>query len=70
MDRSTVLHIVRTAKPCALDALAASLPGRAGLTPEQAALRAAHAEVERLRATAAEQAVALRPGTRDPTNPQ
>jgi transposase-like protein len=59
VDRSTVLHIVRTAKQGALDALAASVPGRAGQTAEQAALARARAELERLRATVTEQAVAL-----------
>lgn len=59
VDRSTVLHICRTAKQGALAALAASVPGRPGQSAEQAALEAARAEVERLRATVAEQAVAL-----------
>jgi len=59
VDRSTVVHICRTAKQGALDALAASVPGRAGQSPEQAALAAARAEIDRLRATVTEQAVAL-----------
>lgn len=59
VDRSTVVHICRTAKQGALDALSASVPGRAGMSAEQAALAAARAEVDRLRATVAEQAVAL-----------
>lgn len=59
VDRSTVVHICRTAKQGALDALAASVPGRAGQTPEQAALAEARAEIDRLRATVTEQAVAL-----------
>jgi transposase-like protein len=59
VDRSTVVHICRTAKQGALDALAASVPGRPGQSAEQAALERATAEVERLRATVAEQAVAL-----------
>jgi len=42
-----------------LDALAAARPGRAGQTAEQAALAEAREEVERLRATVTEQAVAL-----------
>jgi hypothetical protein len=42
-----------------LDALAASVPGRAGLSAEQAALAAAREEIERLRATVTEQAVVL-----------
>lgn len=59
VDRSTVVHACRTAKQGALDALAAAVPGRAGQSPEQAALSEARAEIERLRATIAEQAVAL-----------
>ena len=59
VDRSTVVHVCRTAKQGALDALAASVPGRPGRSAEQAALERARAEVERLRATVAEQAVAL-----------
>ncbi|MGA7690479.1 MAG: transposase [Jiangellales bacterium] len=58
VDRSTIVHAVRTAKQGALDALASSVPGRPGQS-EQAALFAARAEIERLRATVAEQAVAL-----------
>jgi transposase-like protein len=57
--RSTVVHICRTAKQGALDALAASVPGRAGVSPEQAELTAAREEIERLRATVTEQAVTL-----------
>jgi transposase-like protein len=59
VDRSTVVHTCRVAKQGALGALSSSVPGRAGLSPEQAALQAARAEIERLRATVAEQAVAL-----------
>jgi transposase-like protein len=59
VDRSTVVHICRTAKQGALDALAASVPGRPGVSSEQAAREALQAEVDRLRATVAEQAVAL-----------
>lgn len=59
VDRSTVVHICRTAKQGALDALAASVPGRAGQSPEAVALAGATAEIERLRATVTEQAVAL-----------
>src|SRR5512144_1971439 len=59
VDRSTVVHICRTAKQGALDALAASVPGRPGTSREAAALAAAQAEIERLRATVTEQAVAL-----------
>jgi len=59
VDRSTVVHALRTAKQGALDALAAAVPGRPGVTREQAALEAAQVEIERLRATVTEQAVAL-----------
>ena len=59
VDRSTVVHVCRTAKQGALDALAASVPGRPGQGPERAALARASAELERLRATVTEQAVAL-----------
>ena len=59
VDRSTVVHICRVAKQGALDALSASVPGRPGQSPEAAELAAAREEVERLRATVTEQAVAL-----------
>jgi transposase-like protein len=59
VDRSTVVHICRTAKQGALDALASSVPGRAGQSAEAAALARAEAEIARLRAAIAEQAVAL-----------
>jgi transposase-like protein len=59
VDRSTVVHICRTAKQGALDALAASVPGRPGVSTQDAALVQARAEIERLRATVTEQAVAL-----------
>ena len=59
VDRSTVVHVCRTAKQGAVAALAASVPGRAGQSPEAAALAGATAEIERLRATVTEQAVAL-----------
>jgi len=59
VDRSTVVHICRTAKQGALDALAASVPGRPGMSASDAALTAANAEIERLRATVTGQAVAL-----------
>jgi hypothetical protein len=58
VDRSTV-GICRTAKQCALDALAAAVPGRSGRTAEQVELRAARAEIERLPATLTELAVVL-----------
>ena len=59
VDRSTVVTVCRTAKQGALDALAASRPGRRGQTPEQIRVEELQAEVERLRATITEQAVAL-----------
>jgi transposase-like protein len=58
VDRSTVISICRTAKQGALAALAAA-PGRPGRSAEQAELASARAELERLRATVTEQAVAL-----------
>lgn len=58
-DRSTVRQICQTAKRGALDALSAAVPGRPGMTAEAAALAEAQAELERLRATVTEQAVAL-----------
>ncbi len=61
VDRTTVVHICRVAKEGALAALAASVPGRpsGAASPEQAELAAARTEIERLRATVTEQAVAL-----------
>jgi transposase-like protein len=59
VDRSTVVGICRTAKRGALEALAASRPGPRGKTVEQAELAQARAEIERLRATVTEQAVAM-----------
>jgi transposase-like protein len=59
VDRTTVVSICRTAKQGALDALAAARPGRPGRSVEQTELEAARAEIERLRATVTEQAVAL-----------
>lgn len=59
VDRSTVVGICRTAKQGALDALAAAVPGRPGVSAEAAALADARAEIERLRATVTEQAVTL-----------
>jgi hypothetical protein len=49
----------RTAKQGALDALAAAVPGRPGKSAEQVEREEARAEIERLRATVTEQAVAL-----------
>jgi transposase-like protein len=59
VDRSTVVTACRVAKQGALDALAASVPGRPGQSTQDAALAAATTEIERLRATVTEQAVAL-----------
>lgn len=60
VDRSTVVHVCRVAKQGALDALAASVPGRpAGKSAEQHRLEEAEAEIARLRATVTEQAVEL-----------
>lgn len=59
VDRSTVVSACRTAKQGALDALAAAVPGRPGQSPRDAELAAAREELERLRATVTEQAVAL-----------
>jgi transposase-like protein len=59
VDRSTVTHIVKTAKESALGGLAASRPGRAGKSPEQAALEEAQAEIARLKETICAQAIEL-----------
>ena len=59
VDRSTVVIACRVARQGALDALAAAVPGRPGVSREQAALEDARAEIERLRSTVTEQAVAL-----------
>jgi transposase-like protein len=59
VDRSTVVTACRIAKQGALDALAAGVPGRPGVSRELAALEASPVEIERLRATVTEQAVAL-----------
>ena len=59
VDRSTVVHVCRTARQGALDALASSVPGRPGQSGCEAALARAEAEIGRLRATVTEQAVAL-----------
>ena len=59
VDRSTVVTICRMAKRAALDAFAAAVPGRPGVSPERAQIERLIAEVERLRATVTEQAVSL-----------
>ncbi len=47
VDRSTAVHICRTAKQGALDTLAASAPGRPGMSTQDAALAQARAEIDR-----------------------
>lgn len=59
VNRGTINVICKTAKQGALDALAGIKPGRPGKSVEAAELEAAKAEIERLRATVTEQAVAL-----------
>lgn len=59
VDRSTVVHIVKTAKQSALNGLAASRPGRPGKSAEELALEDARAEIARLKETVTEQAVEL-----------
>jgi transposase-like protein len=59
VDRSTVVHIVKTAKQSALGGLAGSRPGRPGKTVAEVALEDAQAEIERLKSTVTEQAVEL-----------
>lgn len=59
VDRSVVVLACKTARQGALDALAASVPGRPGQRGQDAALAAAQVEIERLRATVTEQAIAL-----------
>jgi transposase len=58
VDRSTVATICRIAKEGALAALS-SRPGRPGKSAEQVEVEDLTAEVERLRATVTEQAIAL-----------
>ncbi|MGI5490459.1 hypothetical protein [Microtetraspora malaysiensis] len=63
VNRMTVNAICRTAKQVALDALAAtSTVGHLGKSAEAAELEAARKEIERMRATVTEQAVALHDG--------
>ena len=59
VERSTIVTACRVARQGALDALSAAVPGRPGQSRESAELVAARAEIERLRATVTEQAVAL-----------
>lgn len=58
VDRSTVVAGCKSAKEGALAALS-TRPGRPGMSAEQVELAEAKAEIERLRATVTEQAVAL-----------
>jgi len=55
VDRSVVVSVAKAAKTGALSAK----PGRPGLSPEEAEIAELRAEVERLKATVTEQAVAL-----------
>ena len=59
VDRTTIRWICATAKQGAIDALAAAVPGRRGMSAEQVELEEARAEIERLKATICEQAVSL-----------
>lgn len=59
VDRSTVVHVCKTAKQGALDALALSRPGRPGKTAVDLALEDALADNSRLREAIAEQAIEL-----------
>lgn len=59
VDRSTVAHVCKVAKQGALDALAASRPGRPGKSAVEVALEDAHSEIARLKETITEQAVEL-----------
>jgi transposase len=59
VDRSTVVHVCKTAKQGALDALALSRPGRPGKTAVEVALEDALADNGRLREALAEQAIEL-----------
>jgi transposase len=59
VDRSTVVHVCKTAKQGALDALALSRPGRPGKTAVEVALEDALADNGRLRVALAEQAIEL-----------
>jgi hypothetical protein len=53
------MKISHVAKQAALDGLARSAPGRPGKSPAERELEAARTEIERLRATIAEQACEL-----------
>lgn len=59
VDRTTIRSICAVAKQGAIDALTAAVPGRRGQTVEQVELAEARAEIDRLKATICEQAVAL-----------
>jgi hypothetical protein len=59
IDRSTIRSICATAKGCALEALAAAVPGRRGKTADQQALEEAAARIAALKATVCEQAMRL-----------
>lgn len=59
VDRSTIVRLRQVAKGGAMDALAASRPGRGGKSIRDVELEAAHAEVARLTETVKELAVKL-----------
>lgn len=59
VDRSTVALVCKVAKQGAVDALAASRPGRAGKTAAELALEDALSDNARLRDAIAEQAIEL-----------
>lgn len=59
VDRSTIKKICSTAKQGALEALAASKPGRKGPSPEHQELAEAKERIARLEKTLAEQAMQL-----------
>lgn len=59
VDRSTIKKICATAKQGALEALAASKPGKQGATVEQQELAEARERIARLETTLAEQAMQI-----------
>lgn len=59
VDRSTIKKICATAKQGAIEALAASKPGKKGITAEQEELAEAKERILRLEKTLAEQAMQI-----------